>query len=159
MKNTSVKRSVLNPENQEKSAPLLQGALVDLIDLALQAKQAHWNLKGPNFRAVHLQLDEIIDQVRIGSDEVAERLATIGVAADGRASTVAEGTSLENFPDGEITVPQTISLISDRMAAVSKAMRERIDALGDIDPVSEDLLIGITAPIEKQLWMLQSQET
>lgn len=155
---TSVKRSVLSPENQDKSVPLLQGALVDLIDLALQAKQAHWNLIGPNFRAVHLQLDEIIDQVRIGSDEVAERLVTIGVAADGRAATVAANTSLEAFPDGEVTVQQTIGLIADRMAVIAKAMRERIEALGDIDPVSEDMLIGITAPIEKQLWMLQSQE-
>ena len=158
MKSTSVKRSVLSAENKEKSAPLLQGALVDLIDLALQAKQAHWNLIGPNFRAVHLQLDEIIDQVRLASDDVAERLVTIGVAADGRAATVAEGSTLEAFPEGEVSVPQTIGLVADRMSAVSKAMRERIEALGEIDPVSEDLLIGVTAPIEKQLWMLQSQE-
>ena len=157
MKNTSVKRSVLAPEVKQRSAPLLQGALVDLIDLALQAKQAHWNLIGKNFRSVHLQLDEIIDQVRTASDDVAERLVTIGVAADGRAATVAESSCLAAFPEGEVSVQQTIALISDRLAAISKSMRERIEAL-DIDPVSQDMLIGLTAPIEKQLWMLQSQE-
>ena len=159
MKKTSAKRSVLSSEAKEKVAPLLQGALVDLIDLALQSKQAHWNLSGPNFRAVHLQLDEIIDHVRLASDEVAERLVTIGIVADGRAATVAETSGLEAFPEGEVSVPETIALVSDRMATVSKTMHERIDALGELDPVSEDLLIGITAPIEKQLWMLQSQES
>jgi starvation-inducible DNA-binding protein len=158
MKNTSVKRHVLTPKHKDQAAPLLQAALVDLIDFALQAKQAHWNLIGPNFRAVHLQLDEIIDQVRMASDEVAERLVTIGIAADGRVATVAESSALDAFPEGEVSVQQAIALIADRMATVSKGMRERIEALGDIDPVSEDLLIGITAPIEKQLWMLQSQE-
>ena len=158
MKNTSVKRHVLSPENLEKAAPMLQCALVDLIDLALQGKQAHWNLKGPNFRAVHLQLDEIIDHVRLASDEVAERLVTIGVPADGRAGAVAESTCLDAFPEGEISVQQAIALYADRMAAVSRGMREKIEAIADVDPVSQDMLIGITAPIEKQLWMLQSQE-
>lgn len=159
MKKTSAKRSVLSPEAKEKVAPLLQGALVDLIDLALQCKQAHWNLSGPNFRAVHLQLDEIIDQVRMASDDVAERLVTIGFVADGRAATVAQSSGLAAFPEGEVSVPETIALISDRLAACAKNMVERIDALGEVDPVSQDLLIGITAPIEKQLWMLQSQES
>ena len=67
-------------------AAALQQALVDLTDLSLQGKQAHWNIEGPGFRSLHLHLDEIIDEVRLAADDVAERMAAIEVAPDGRAS-------------------------------------------------------------------------
>ena len=67
----------------------LQDSLVELIDLSLQAKHYHWTVTGREFRAVHLQLDEITDEVRLWYDEVAERLATLDVAPDGRTATVA----------------------------------------------------------------------
>src|SRR5665811_1473294 len=72
----------------------LQGSLVELIDLSLQAKHYHWTVTGQEFRGVHLQLDEITDQVRLWYDDVAERLATLDVAPDGRLATVAAGTPL-----------------------------------------------------------------
>ena len=76
------------PTTTDLSAAL-QETLVELIDLSLQAKHYHWNVTGQEFRGVHLHLDEITDQVRLWYDDVAERLATLDVAPDGRLSTIA----------------------------------------------------------------------
>ena len=89
---TQFKRDILQDETTAEVTALLQDNLTNLIDLALLMKQAHWNVVGPNFRSIHLQLDEIIDSVRAGSDEVAERIVTLGIPADGRVSTIAAPT-------------------------------------------------------------------
>ncbi|MCA9152383.1 MAG: DNA starvation/stationary phase protection protein, partial [Planctomycetales bacterium] len=85
----SLKRSILKSDQRDTTVKQLQSCLYDLIDLALQGKEAHWNVLGPNFRSVHLQLDEIIDSARNASDEVAERIVTLGLSPDGRASQIA----------------------------------------------------------------------
>ncbi|MCC9604870.1 DNA starvation/stationary phase protection protein Dps [Blastopirellula sp. JC732] len=154
---TATQREILPTETRDQVAHQLQSSLIDQIDLALQAKQAHWNLRGLGFRAVHLHLDEIIDAARVVSDEIAERIAALGVAADGRASTVAASTELEPFPAGIVSVQDAIRLISDQMSTCSTSLRLRIDAIGDDDLISQDLLIGICRTLEKQLWMLESQ--
>jgi starvation-inducible DNA-binding protein len=135
----------------------LQATLVDLIDLALQAKQAHWNVIGSNFRSVHLQLDEMMTEYRAWSDLVAERAVAIGASADGRAASVAEASVLPPFPDGTVDDRQVVELFVERLEAVASAFRERMNRLGDADPVSEDILIQILAGIEKQLWMVRTQ--
>ena len=76
----------------------LQSVLVNLIELHLQGKQAHWNVVGKNFRDLHLQLDEIIDDARLFADELAERMRALQAVPDGRSTAVAEGTSLPPFP-------------------------------------------------------------
>src|SRR3978361_94811 len=80
----------------------LQQVLVDLIELHVQGKQAHWNVVGKNFRDLHLQLDEIVEEGRVFSDSVAERLRALHASVDGRSATVAASTTLEPFPDGEV---------------------------------------------------------
>jgi starvation-inducible DNA-binding protein len=76
----------------------MQAVLVDLIELGIQGKQAHWNVVGTNFRDMHLQLDEIIEIARTLSDEVAERMRALEVLPDGRSETVTKTTTLEKFP-------------------------------------------------------------
>src|SRR6478752_4928324 len=88
----NVVKSPLPETDLKVVAGALQGGLVDLIDLSLVAKQVHWNVTGPRFRSVHLQLDEVVDTARAHSDTVAERASALGVSPDGRAATVA-GTS------------------------------------------------------------------
>ncbi|MFD4251978.1 Dps family protein, partial [Amycolatopsis thermoflava] len=83
-------------------ATALQRTLTDLIDLGLLAKQAHWNVTGPHFRAVHLHLDELAATTREHADSVAERLAALGVSPDGRASTVAAESTLPGLPAGPL---------------------------------------------------------
>lgn len=145
-------------ESSEKAASILQENLTTLIDLALVLKQAHWNVVGPNFRSVHIQLDEIIETVRGGTDEIAERVVTIGHTPDGRAATVTEESTLESFPSGFHQVADTISAIAERMKTAIDQIRSGFDALGETDPVSEDLMISISAALEKHLWMMQAQE-
>jgi starvation-inducible DNA-binding protein len=155
---SAFKRDILETDARGETTFLLQANLVNLIDLALILKQAHWNVLGPNFRSVHLQLDEIIETVRQASDEVAERINTLGVAPDGRSSTVAASSDLENYPDDFQKVPDTLSNVADALMTTVESLREAIAKLGDLDPVSEDLCIGVSAGLEKHLWMIQAQE-
>lgn len=134
----------------------LQQALVDLVDLALQGKQAHWNLHGPHFRSVHLQLDEIIAEVRAGSDEVAERLVAIGGTPDARAATVAEGSGLPQLDGGPLATDKVIRMFEERLQGVADRIKERLDELDETDHLSADLLIGIARGLEKQAWMLRA---
>src|ERR1700712_1921125 len=76
----------------------LQRVLVDLVELHLQGKQAHWNVIGSNFRDLHLQLDELVDAAREASDTIAERMRALDAIADGRSDTVVAATSLPQFP-------------------------------------------------------------
>jgi starvation-inducible DNA-binding protein len=149
---------VLPESTRDQTVEPLQQCLTTLIDLALQLKQAHWNLVGDHFLSFHVQLDSIIEFARAGSDEVAERIAALGIAADGRAATVDHDSKLHEFPEGKQGVEKTVTMVADRLAATSECLRASIRKLGELDPVSEDLLIGICATIEKHLWMVQSQE-
>jgi len=155
---TQFKRDILESDSNEKVTAILQSNLTNLIDLALLMKQAHWNVFGPNFRSIHLQLDEIIATVRDGSDEVAERIAALGIPADGRSSSVAEGSELESYPRDFVDVKETITLVANATKTTIDSLRAAIGKLGDLDPISEDMLIAISGPMEKHLWMLQAQE-
>lgn len=155
---TKFQRNILSNAKNEKVTDLLQHNLTNLIDLALLLKQAHWNVFGSNFRSVHVHLDEIIATVRDASDEVAERIATLGVAADGRSRTIADATELGTYPDGFVDVASTVTHVADAIKSAIDGLRKAIDKLGDLDPITEDMLIGISAPLEKHLWMVQAQE-
>ncbi len=152
------KRDILETDAQGETTALLQSNLVNLIDLALLLKQAHWNVLGQNFRSVHLQLDEIIETVCQASDDVAERINTLGVAPDGRSSTVAESSNLASYPEGFQEVSETLSNVADALMTTIESLRDAIGKLGDLDAVSEDLCIGVSAGLEKHLWMVQAQE-
>ncbi|GGK05086.1 DNA starvation/stationary phase protection protein [Streptomyces camponoticapitis] len=135
----------------------LQGALVELLDLSLVAKQVHWNIVGPRFRSVHLQLDEVVATARKHADTVAERASALGVTPDGRAATVATQSSIANVPDGWIKDTDAVRTLVDALGVVIVRMRERIVATDEPDPVTQDLLIGLTAELEKHAWMFQAE--
>lgn len=135
----------------------LQDSLVELIDLALQAKQYHWNVVGPHFRAIHLQLDEITDAVRLWYDEVAERMTALDVAPDGRTATVAAATPLPEAGAGWQRDADTAEAMAGRLGIVAGRLRERAAAIGDSDLVSQGILVEIGAGLEKQAWMLRAQ--
>ncbi len=84
----TVVRSTLPDEARRVSSEALQETLIDLLGLSLIGKQAHWNVVGPRFRSVHLQLDEVVS--RTHADTVAERAAALGVPPDGRPETIAK---------------------------------------------------------------------
>lgn len=146
-------------ERSESVAAALQEALVDLVDLGLVGKQAHWHVRGPEFLPVHEQLDVIVNDSRAWADLVAERSVTIGVPVDGRASTVASDSSLPEFPTGWVDADKAVALVADVVEAVVVRMRRRVAELGELDPVTQDLVIEILRGLEKHLWMLQAQLT
>jgi len=141
----------------KKLTDSLQKVLVDLVELHLQGKQAHWNVVGRNFRDLHLQLDEIIDAAREFSDEVAERLRALHATPDGRSDTVAAGTTLPEYPGGEINTAETVDLITVRLEATVGRMREVHDAVDDEDPTSADILHAIIAKLEQYAWMVSAE--
>ncbi len=142
---------------QKSVGAALQGALVDIIDLSLSAKQAHWNVYGPHFRSLHLQLDETVATARAAGDVIAERASAIGVAPDGRASSVAAESGLPKMPDGAIKDDKVVTLFIEIYDKIIARMRERIEATADTDPVTQDRFISIAHDLEKERWMYQTQ--
>ncbi|MBV7671357.1 DNA starvation/stationary phase protection protein [Streptomyces halstedii] len=153
----SVVKSPLSESDRTVVGDALQGALVDLIDLSLVAKQVHWNVVGPRFRSVHLQLDEVVDTARQHSDTVAERASAVGVNPDGRSRTLAKTTAIDVVPDGWIKDADAVRVLVDALKVVIDRMRERIEATDAPDPVSQDILITLTADLEKHAWMFQAE--
>lgn len=135
----------------------LQRVLVDLIELHLQGKQAHWNVVGPNFRDLHLQLDEIVDVTREASDTISERMRALHAAPDGRSDTVAARTTLPGFPAGEQSTADVARSMSARLNAAASTLRAVHDDVDAEDPSSADLLHAILVDLEKQAWMLSAQ--
>lgn len=153
----SVVKSPLSETDLKSVGEALQGALVDLIDLSLVAKQVHWNVVGPRFRSVHLQLDEVVDTARQHSDTVAERASAVGVNPDGRSATIARTTAIDSVPEGWVKDVDAVRTLVDALGIVIGRMRERIEVTGDPDPVSQDILITLTADLEKHAWMFQAE--
>ncbi|MEW2622354.1 DNA starvation/stationary phase protection protein [Streptomyces sp. NPDC048106] len=152
-----VVKSPLVDADLKTVAEALQGALVDLVDLSLVAKQIHWNVVGPRFRSVHLQLDEVVASARTHSDTVAERASALGVPPDGRAATVSSGSGITTAPAGWIKDGDGVGAMVDALGSVITRMRERVLATGEPDPVSQDIFIQITADLEKHHWMFQAE--
>ncbi|MEU9059779.1 DNA starvation/stationary phase protection protein [Streptomyces sp. NPDC048430] len=153
----SVVKSALSEGDRKVVGDALQGALVDLVDLSLVAKQVHWNVVGPRFRSVHLQLDEVVDTARQHSDTVAERASAVGVNPDGRSRTLAKTTAIDSVPEGWIKDVDAVRVLVDALRVVIDRMRERIEATDEPDPVSQDILITLTADLEKHAWMFQAE--
>ncbi|MFJ1900171.1 MULTISPECIES: Dps family protein [unclassified Streptomyces] len=153
----SVVKSPLSEADLKSVGGALQGALVDLVDLSLVAKQVHWNVVGPRFRSVHLQLDEVVDTARQHSDTVAERASALGVNPDGRSGTVARTTAIDSVPEGWVKDVDAVRTLVDALGVVIGRMRERIEVTGEPDPVSQDILITLTADLEKHAWMFQAE--
>ena len=147
----------LGYEVRTKVGTELQTLLADLIDLSLQGKQAHWNVVGPLFQPVHVQLDSIVDDARMWADDVAERKVTIDLAADGQAGDVAMQSRLEPLPQGYIADREAVALMENRVAGVASRARRAAERLGDLDLASQDLIIEIVRGLEKHQWMLRAQ--
>lgn len=149
--------SPLSDVSRSITGDALQGALIDLVDLSLLAKQAHWNLVGPHFRSLHLQLDEIVALARTHMDVVAERAVAIGVNPDGRAETVTKTGESKQLPDGWLADRDVVSFFTEVLAAVIARFRDRIRDTDEPDPATQDLLIAAVQDLEKQHWMIQAQ--
>lgn len=149
--------SPLGDSERDITAKALQGTLVDLVDLHLAAKQAHWNVVGTHFRDVHLHLDELVNTGRTFADSVAERAATIGVSPDARATTIAEGSGVPKLESGWLQDSHVIEYVVQVLGALIRRMRTRIDETDKTDLVTQDLLISLTSKLEEAHWMWQAK--
>lgn len=147
----------LPEKTRKKVVNLLSVRLADSIDLYLQVKQAHWNVKGPHFIALHELFDEIGEVVEEGVDDLAERITSLGGTAEGTSPVVAKRTSLEPYPLDITSGPQHLNAMAVALSTFGRLTREAIDssdALGD--KVTSDLFNEITGEIDKQLWKVEA---
>jgi starvation-inducible DNA-binding protein len=135
----------------------LQRILVDLVELHLQGKQAHWNVIGTNFRDLHLQLDELVDFAREGSDIIAERMRALDAVPDGRSDTVVATTSLPRFPANEHNTTEVVDRITTRIYATVETLRRVHDAVDAEDPSTADILHAQIDGLEKLAWLIKSE--
>lgn len=140
-----------------KVVELLNARLADCIDLQTQAKQAHWNVKGPNFIALHELFDKVNDAVEEYVDEIAERAVQLGGVAQGTARTVAKRSSLPEYPAKAADGRSHVEALSSALAAFGAAARKGIDQaseLGDLD--TADLFTEVSRGIDKWLWFVEA---
>lgn len=142
---------------RERLASLLNDRLADLIDLGLQAKQAHWNVKGPQFIALHELFDGVAEEAQGFIDDVAERIVALGGTADGTVGGVAKRTKLPAYSTTISAGRDHVNALSTALATVGKSVRAAIDQsteLGDAD--TADLFTGISRDIDKKLWFVEA---
>lgn len=146
-------RNDLPLESREKLVELLNARLADTLDLYSQVKQAHWNVKGPNFIQLHELYDMVAETVLPFVDEIAERATALGGLATGTVRMAAEATSLDEYPLDGTDGQETVQLVADLLAAYGASAREAIDTtgeeLGDMD--TADLFTDISRAIDKHL--------
>lgn len=155
--NMNMTRTEMPGEEAEIAKAYLQEVLVDLIDLTLQAKQAHWNVVGPRFRSVHLELDDLVEITRRFGDTVAERIVTLGDPAVGSPSEVGHQTKLDPLPSGFLKDADVVKEFVERLSEICARMRRNLGALSERDPVSHDLLVQILGRLEEKMWMFHAQ--
>jgi starvation-inducible DNA-binding protein len=136
---------------------LLNARLADAIDLALVTKQAHWNLKGPTFIAVHEPLDQLRNDVDEHVDIIAERVAQLDGVALGTVQTVGTATQLAPYPTDIRKVEDHVSALVDRYAALSASTRAAIDTADEAgDAGTADIFTAFSRVLDKDLWFLKS---
>ncbi|MFT3882412.1 MAG: DNA starvation/stationary phase protection protein Dps [Gemmatales bacterium] len=142
---------------RSKAVELLNARLADAIDLQTQAKQAHWNVKGPNFIALHELFDKVNEAVEDYVDDIAERAVQLGGVVEGTARSVAKRSSLPEYPSSAKDGRSHVEALSSALAAFGKSARKSIsDAndLGDLD--TADLFTEVSRGIDKWLWFVEA---
>lgn len=139
------------------SIELLQTALVDLIDLRLAVKQAHWTVRGGRFQQLHELFDSFVAPLDEEIDTIAERIATLGGIPDGRASTVSASSSLEVYPQSANTGNDHLIALANRFSTLGCKLLKSIVATDEVgDPNTADIFTSASRYLEKSAWFLQS---
>src|SRR5258708_33247167 len=147
----------LSEKVRRNVAAVLNDRLAYAIDLQSQIKQAHWNVKGPNFIALHELFDKLSDVVLEQIDEIAERVTSLGGTAEGTVAVAAKRSKLKNYPLSITAGKDHLFYLSTQMSAYGKAVRPAIaesDELGDVD--TADLFTRISPHVDQYLWFLEA---
>lgn len=150
-------RNDLQSNTKAVAIEILNARLADAIDLALLTKQAHWNLKGPRFIAIHEMLDGFRTQIDGYVDTMAERVVQLGGTALGTTQTVVQGTSLPPYPTDIYTINEHLAALIDRYGKVANAVRKAIDRAGEAgDANTADIFTEASRGLDKALWFLEA---
>ena len=142
---------------RETMVELLNARLADTMDLFNQTKQAHWNIKGPNFIALHELLDNVAEHFEEYSDMIAERCVILGGIAQGTTQCVGENTSIKEFPRDLMAQNPVIDTLTTNIADYCGKLRKAIDAADEVkDKDTADLFTEISRVIDKDLWFLEA---
>ncbi|MGF1578287.1 MAG: DNA starvation/stationary phase protection protein Dps [Gemmataceae bacterium] len=146
-------------DKREALVELLQARLVDAIDVQLQSKQAHWNVKGPHFIGLHELFDQVHDHAEDWVDLIAERAVILGGTVDGTPQTVASGTNLPAYPTDIKNGADHVDAFSTALATFGKHVREAIaksEELEDMD--TADLFTEVSRAVDKDLWFVEAHQ-
>jgi starvation-inducible DNA-binding protein len=147
----------LAPTTRRSAIEMLNEHLADAIDLHLQAKQAHWNIKGPNFVGLHELFDQVAAQAGEYSDVIAERAVALGGVARGTLQAVSGQSQLREYPLEVGDWRAHVQAMQDALATFGRGVRKAIDdatALNDAD--TADLFTEISRGVDKSLWMVEA---
>lgn len=147
----------ISKAKREKLIAILNQSLADAMDLKSQAKHAHWNVKGPNFIALHELFDRVATEIEAHVDEIAERITTLGGTALGTVRIAAEQSALPQYPLEITDGTAHVDALSSALADFGKRVRKNIDEtdeLGDAD--TADLYTGVSRAIDKLLWFVEA---
>lgn len=147
----------ISQSTRERIIPILEQSLADAADLRSQAKQAHWNVKGPNFIALHELFDRVAAEVDTHVDDLAERITALGGVAMGTVRLAAERSGLNEYPHEITDGAAHVDALSSSIADLGTRVRANIDAadeLGDKD--TADLFTGVSRSIDKLLWFVEA---
>lgn len=150
-------RTKLESNARSVAIEVLNKRLADGIDLSLITKQAHWNLKGPQFIGVHLMLDGFRTEQDDLNDKMAERITALGGTALGTTQVITKDSQLAPYPTDIYKVADHLAALIDRYSVFGNAVRQNIDdtdEAGDAD--TADLLTEVSRAIDKQLWFLEA---
>ena len=147
----------LSEATRREMADLLNARLADAVDLSTQMKQAHWNVKGPSFIALHELFDTIHSEVLTHVDNLAERIVTMGGVAVGTAAVAARQSGLPHYPLEIVSGNDHVEAVSVALATFGGAIREAIAAAGAAgDADTEDLFVEISRAVDKSLWLVEA---
>ena len=137
-------------------ADLLQKQLSTYNDLHLTLKHVHWNVVGPNFIGVHEMIDPQVELVRGYADDVAERIATLGQSPQGTPGAIIKDRTWDDYSVGRDTVQAHLAALDLVYDGVIEDVRKGIATTEELDPVTQDLLIGQAAELEKFQWFVRA---
>lgn len=133
----------------------LNASLAHLIDIHVSAKQAHWNVHGPNFAGLHALFDTIAEEGRQYADLVAERVLALRGTAHGTISDVAGMKEIETFPTDEQAWEKLTGLMHERLMKTSERMRQSAGTMDD-ELGTQDIYVEIIRGLDKWSWMLEA---
>ena len=146
----------VEPEKRQAINTDLQATVVELLELFHDAKQSHWNLRGPLYFPLHEKLQEYADTYRAHADLLAERQLQLGIPTDGRTETIVQAANLPKFPGGFLSDRQVLEIMTERIFTIARRVRQRVESTAkNGDEVTSNKFQDLSYELDKQVWQFR----